>query len=307
MKKALLPFIYFGFVLNANAVDINLDKVRVNAGTRTTIVEADDTKSRVFGFTLNIDIEDRITDSVQFFFNTSINLETGANQTLGSVSEFQPEEELILNNGGVRYTPNKHFEFRAGALNQLEHNSPLLIGNNAFAGISQKYSSGSFYISATQAIPSNNRLTRRIGDLDDGNPLFNIQTIGFDFGSKLRLKANVSAFAFSDLSDNIAQTSRELGNSVEGNNASTRFLYNFSGLNSTFDFLHSMDNGFIYGISGQYLFNEQAPDDRNLGHLVAVRLGSLKYTALIETFSNGSDTSPAFYNSKFYGHNNMKG
>ena len=283
-----------------------LDKIHVTTGMKATVVNAKDLRARVLGYHIGVSLEDAISENAKFFFNSALLLETGANESTGTIAEYEPQEEVNLESAGVHYTYNI-FDVKAGALDQGNHNSPLLISNNAFAGVEEKVSFGWLYFKATQSIPSNNRLAKRLGGVDDGNPFFGMETIGVEFGDKFKVDANISHFKFADLSQEVAENSKELGNSVEGSGNATRFNYGFEGTNSTVLTLFTFDNGYFVKASGQYLFNEKAPEGRNKGLLTQVEFGKKKFSLFVESFENGSDTSPSFYNSKSYGHNNMKG
>lgn len=289
------------------AEEFALDKFTLETGVKTTIVNAKDLRARLFGFNIDLLMEDKLNEDLIMFLDTSITLETGANESIGTVAEFEPKEGINLNAGGIRYEPNQYVELQAGALNQGVLNSPLLISDNAFAAASQTFSFGSFYMSATQAIPSNNKLSKRIGGVDDGNPFFAIQTLGVEFGDNFKFAANISHFKFTDISSAIADKSRELGNSVSGSSASSKFNYSFEGINSTLSTSYTLHNKFMINFSGQYIYNEKAPEGRNKGYIAHLSLGKPILTVGLESFENGSDTSPSFYNSSLYGHNNMKG
>ena len=286
-----------------------LDKFILSTGIKTEIVEATDQRARVFGFDISLDMEDKIDEDISLFLDFSASFQKGSNETLGEVDEFAPIDGLNLNKAGVKYTPFKALSLKIGALDQGEAQSPLLIGNTAFAGAEEKLTIGMFYIKAIQAIPSNNKLSTRLGEVEDSTPYFGMEVLGLKLGSKrTRFQLEVGHFAFKDLSSNIANASKEFGNST--NNASgdaIDFLYEFEGTNAMTKFEHIFQFGMRVLFHGQYLYNEQAPEERNTGFLTKLGLGSKNILVYVEQFENQSDTSPGFYNSKYYGHNNMNG
>ena len=308
MLKLLINLFVFLVVPFAQANQNQLDKFQVHSGIHLDIVEAQDLKARVFGYEIAVDLEDKIHPKVNLFFKAAAILEKGSNEVVAGLSEFAPTESLNLESGGVEYRPFSQLTLRAGALNQSELNSPLLVGSSAFTAFEQTLKFGLFYLRAQQAIPNNNRLSEKIGEtLDSGTPYFGTETIGFNFKSKNSLlKVEFSQFTYKDLSSEIAEKSNLIGNSVIGSGVGTEFQYGFKGTNAVFEAKRHF-SWFQISFLGQYLYNDKAPDKRNKGQLAQITLGSKKHSFLLESFRNESDSAPAFYNSKYYGHNNYTG
>lgn len=304
-KLIVLTLILASFV--AHAEKLQLDRAVLTAGMKTTIVESKDTRARVFGVTVGTRLEDKLSPSLMAFLNLDANFETGSNESVGSVAEYEAIQGINLQSGGLRYNPFKALRIEAGALNQRHHKAPLLIGSTAFAAVEERVSHGIFYIQATQAIPTNNELTKRLGNVDDGTALFMMETIGIKAGELNKFEIAISHFMFSGLSSAVAGNSREMGNSVSGISDTTKFNYTFNGMNVSADMKLTTASGYKVLLGGEYLFNNDAPDGRNMGLLVkgGLEVNSLKFE--LETFENQSDTSPAYYNDKSYGHNNRKG
>jgi hypothetical protein len=309
MRNSCLSLLCLGLAGSVNATEISfkLDKLHIETGMNATVVNANNLRARVFGFNIGVEAEDKISNDLTLFLNAQLDLETGANEAIGTIAEYEPKESVNLNAGGVRYTPYSNVKIDAGALNQGELNSPLLIGSNAFAGVKEEISYGALFISASQSIPSNNRLSKRVGGVDDGNPFFGIETVGLRFGDAFKFEATASHYKFSDLSTEVAEKSKQMGNSVEGSGAASKFNYAFEGINATLASSYTFSNEMKVDLTAQYLVNDKAPEGRNKGILAELKIGKKAFSVSFETFENGSDTSPSFYNSKSYGHNNMKG
>lgn len=287
---------------------LDIDKIGISTGTKTTIVESDKVRARVFTLKLGAVVEEKLDDNFSYFFDIEANFETGSNQATGNYSEYEPLDELNINDGGIEYHPAKFFNVKLGALNQNEHNSPLLLGGVTFAGIQEKLSLGAFYFKATQAIPSNSRLSRRVGGVNEETPQFYLETLGVKLGTKrFNFTTELSHFKFQGLSSDIALKSAEHGNSTTGIEESRSFNYNFEGYNLFSNVNYLSAGGVKLLASVQYLYNEKAPDDRNSGHLGTIGLGTKLATISITSFRNESDASVAIYNSKFYLHNNVEG
>lgn len=305
MKKSLLITIAL-ISTSIHAKKFNLEKISISSGVAFDIVEAENIKSRVFGYNLSLYIQDSFAPDLKAFLGATASLETGSNQVNATVAEFEPNEGINLDQGGLIYQPTSILRFRIGALNQSDFDSPLLLGNSAFAAIEEKISIGPFYFKAQQAIPSNNKLTKRIGTIDKGTPYLSTETLGMDIGHKRSLKLEASHFKFKDLSNNIAEQSSSFGNSVTGIGNSIKYNYEFDGYNVVLDSKYNYGNSSFF-FSGEYLYNNEAPSKRNTGTLARIGYGYKTISFQLESFRNESDTAPAFYNSKYYGHNNIKG
>lgn len=307
--KLIINFILLMSTSAALATGFDLDKFQVGVGTSSEVVEAVDQRARVFGLNINVLAEDKLSDELTLFVDFTASFQRGSNETLGEVAEFAPNDNLNINAGGLKYTPFNFLKLTAGALDQSEYNSPLLVGGTTFAGVQEKITWSFLYLQAQQSIPQNNRLTQRTGTVEDSTPYFGMETLGIKMGNKRTIfKTEASHYLYRDLSANIASASREFGNSTNNESGdAVDFLYEFEGTNVSAHFEHIFLNGLRVLSSGQYLYNDKAPEERNRGQLAKLGLGNKNYLVYGETFENQSDTSPGFYNSKYYGHNNMKG
>jgi len=284
-----------------------VDKLQLSTGLSMGIVEADDTRARVLGFNLGVRAEDKFNSYTDFFFDISGTFEAGSNQSVGNIAEFKPNQGINLNNAGLLIVPFDFLSLTVGALDQGKFLSPLLITSTAFAAVEERFDFGNFYLRAQQSIPANNQLTQRVGTVDDATPYFGMEMLGMQFGKKTFFKLEVGHFSYKDLSSATANISREMGNSVSGLNEASKYNYGFEGTNSMMQFQHAFDSGLVLSLWGQYLYNNEAPDGRNTGELINLGIGSKQMMIYAEAFRNESDSSPSFYNSKWYGHNNMQG
>jgi hypothetical protein len=305
--KLIFLIILFSLSFAISAETKIVDHLQLNTGLRLEVVEAEDLKARVMGFNLGLIADDKLSDSTDLFFDISGTFETGSNESVGNIAEYEPLETIILNNAGLLYSTRDFFSLKVGALDQGEFYSPLLIGNTAFAAIEEKIKFGSMYIKLQQAIPSNNKLTKRVGTVDDATPYFGMEVLGFQVGKETFLKIEAGRFLYRDLSSTTANISKEMGNSVTGLKEAAEYNYEFEGTNTMVQFQHSFASGLITSFWGEYLFNDKAPNGRNKGQLINLGLGNKVYMVHAESFRNESDSSPSFYNSKYYGHNNMQG
>lgn len=307
MRLILVTFLSLISFSLLGATFPSLDKFQVRTGFSSEVIEAEDLKARVVGFKLGVRAEDKLNSYTNFFFDISGTFEAGSNESVGNIAEFAPRQGMDLNNAGVMIQPFSHFSIMAGALDQGKFLSPLLIDSTAFAAVEQRLQFGGFYIRTQQAIPANNQLTQRVGAVDDATPYFGMELLGIQVGEKTQFRFEAGHFLYKDLSADTANISREMGNSVTGLKEAAEYNYEFEGINSMLQFQHTFQSGFITRIWSQYLYNDKAPEGRNRGQLINLGLGYKENMIYLESFRNESDSSPGFYNSKYYGHNNMQG
>jgi len=266
-----------------------------------------------FGLNTNVSIRQNLTDNLNARAKAGLDLETGSNKSV-KLDEYKPTQGIYLEHAFLDYSPATFLNIQVGAINQKFIGSPLLVGATIFLGIKEKLfyraDGQEFFIEAEQAIPNNHTLASRIGSVDEGNANFLLATAGAALtGNFLSLKVNVSYFQFSNLSHGVAAESSFMGNSITNHStgANAEYLYDFSGLNTGYHLAMQIKPHIELYHATQYLFNRNAPDGRNTGYLSKVGLQVKNYNLYSEIFYNESDSSPAYYNDKYYGHNNRKG
>lgn len=238
--------------------------------------------------------------------------EIGSNKSI-ILDEYQPQSQLVLNRAFLQWSPFQSIKVDVGAIPMGSYNSSLLITNGPFLGAVEKLGyegqSWEVYLKFVQAIPNNNDLSRRVGFVSEGTPKFFMETAGLRWGdAKSFFKVEGSTFRFNSLGSVVAYNSQFLGNSVSGGSTiNSAFVYDFSGFNFMGETQFMFNEMYGLNLLGQYLYNEKAPDGRNSGHLAlgGLILGDLTLKAGI--FENQADSSPAFYNTGLYGHNNRSG
>ena len=290
-------------------------KVEAFLGLRGTYVDDLQVEARVFGLYGALTVEQPIIPDLKAVFDLGVTIETGSSSTvIADSNEFAPDRQWVLRDGFLSWTPSAFFEFKAGAISQQEFSSPLLLSSTAFLAATEKLKfnfndSYSFYLKAQQSIPNNQNLADRIGVVDEGTPSFFIETIGLNLdGDLASIKFEASQFSYNRLSTDVAFRSQFFGNSVSPNGQqNAQFVYQFQGYNFYAESEVYFTDTFLAQVSLQYLYNEEAPEGRNLGRLLHIGMGVQESVLFVEFFSNESDSSPAFYNSKRYGHNNKEG
>jgi len=304
----LLSLLFMTTQVWGQSLDFRLGGNRYMLGMSGDYVESDTVRARVLSIDVGGRIEGKLDEDLSYHVWLMGSFENGSNKATGVIAEYEPNQAINLREGGLIYRPLSFLRLDIGSLNQNDFQSPLLVWNTAFAGLSLKVHFGGFYLRAMQAIPNNNILTRRAGGIDEGNPLFTTGTLGYQFSNDdVGLHLAFTRFSFSSLSSQVAINSKDLGNSTNGVGTATRFLYGFEGNNVSSDLNWKFKKDWQLQANGQYLFNEKAPNGRNQGYLAEVGAGLSHFTVRVGTFKNESDTAPAFYNARTFGHNNVKG
>lgn len=270
-------------------------------------------EARVFGVTGFLGVKADITETLKLNVNAGATLEVGSNNSF-IIDEYAPRRQWRLRNAHFKYEPFSFLSIKAGAVNQRDYYSPLLMTSSAWLSLQERISlnfsdNHTVYVRAQQAIPNNLNLTQRIGIVEDGTPSFLMESAGFDFkGDILSINAEAGIWSYNSLSTGAAYQSQFLGNSVSGGSQlNSDFLYSFSGVNFSGGLTAYLYDDFGIAVWGQYLYNDKAPEERNKGQVIKGSLILDHIRPSILFFRNESDSSVGFYNSAFYSHNNHEG
>ena len=293
---------------------------KANYGIRSSMeikafsVESKQVNAKVFRYRMIFEKDFPIYENLTVNVKGGFDLEAGSNSS-SVIDEYAPQNQFVLKNASLDWKPLRFLTFKAGALNQGKGH-PLLKPNAPFIGVSEKVEleltkQHTFYLKLQQLIPNNYFLANRIGPIlgDQGTPTYFDETIGTRLvGDILSLTAEVTHFQYNDLSPTVAYQSQFIGNSISGGGElNSDFLYGFEGYSFFSHVELHFNNDFGLDFGGRYLYNDKAPDNRNSGHTLSVGAKIFDKVIYFGTFENRSDSSPAFYNSGNYGHNNMEG
>ncbi len=276
-------------------------------------------RASITGANLLLDWDTELTDSWNSRLNVGFQFETGSSDTLFT-NEYQFQNNLLLRDAYIKYRPRQSFiEIQAGAIDQNRFNNPIFLTQTPFAGIIENiyYENSKFKIGieAQQSIANNFNQTQRLSNIDEGTPSFFTERIYLSYRPTQNFQFNtfLGNYRFFDLSNSVANQSRFFGNSIVGIDQNTsRFVYDFSGIFSGGNLIWKASPFFRVDLGGQFLFNREAPDGRNLGEFYQLRTKfypsqSFHFAALAEVFRTQSDVVPGFYNDRSYGHNNRQG
>lgn len=319
MIKTLCVSILVNFIgLSSYAAKIKKSKkssygIDARMEMRAFSVESQQVKAKIFSYRALFKKEFVFEESLTAYINAGFDLQVGSN-TSSILDEYAPQRQFILRDAYAKWQPVSFFQIKAGALNQ-GFGRGLLVGRIPFLGAQERITielspEHSVFVELQQAIPNNYFLADRVGIINnEGTPTFFEEKIGAKLeGDLLAMRGEFGRFSFSDLNSSIAYQSQFIGNTISGggqNNSS--FIYNYEGYFTSGRMEMSISDDFGLDLHGQYLFNDGAPDSRNKGHSFSAGLRVNDYAVYAVQFRNESDSSPAFYNSSAYGHNNMEG
>lgn len=309
----ITSFLFIIFSSQGKSIKTNYG-VRSSMEIRAFTVESKQVNAKVFRYRMLFEKDMDIVDSLTVNIKGGFDLEAGSNSS-SVIDEYAPQNQFVLKNASLDWNPLYFLSFKAGALNQ-GRTHPLLKPNAPFIGVSEKLEINitdkhSFYIRLQQLIPNNYFLANRIGSIlgDQGTPSYFEETVGTKLtGDLLSLAAEVAHFKYSDLSPTVAYQSQFIGNSISGGGElNSDFLYDFEGYSFYSHAEIHFTSDFGVDLSGRYIYNDKAPDNRNTGYTLSAGLKLYDKIIYFGSFENKSDSSPAFYNSSVYGHNNMSG
>lgn len=275
-------------------------------------VEGKRSEAQIGGVGLNVQVENTLSQNLKFKVDAGLRLENGSHKSL-DVAEFSPNQQVLLTEGVMSYSPFTSVELKLGAINQGHFHSPLFIDSTAFMGAMQRWDlrwgDYTLYLQAQQLIPNNRNLSTRLATIDEGTPQFFSETAGLELGGNVaKLDLAVSLFAYSKLSNSVAHQSRFMGNSVSGiGSDAAEFVYTYKGTNTRMMLWFDVAQIFAFKLDGHYTYNSQAPNNRNSAYLTRAALEFEKWTISGQYFESQSDASVAFYNERFLGHNNRQG
>ncbi|MFT6069731.1 MAG: hypothetical protein ACJAT2_003822 [Bacteriovoracaceae bacterium] len=274
-------------------------------------------EANVFGLSVNLDFKHRLSSLIGINANGGVSLEAGESESKYSGRNFRPSNSLSLRHAFVEINPLDNIRLELGAINQSYHNNPLFLTSTAFVSAREVFSievnQWKFELDMIQGIPSNYSLSQRIGNVKEGSSRFfneKIRVIGS--GDTVSVEASIGHFAFDRLNSSIAYHSRLLGNTVSGvGSINNKFKQKYIGFNSDLKISYKRMSLMDISIEAAAHRNEMAASGKNLGYIIGPVLTSKSlendYSFEIKTLKNESDSTVAYYSSKYVGQTNREG
>jgi hypothetical protein len=277
-------------------------------------------QSQAAGFNISLLGNAKILPSVEATMKASANLMSSYSQS--QFGENTGKTGLSFSEGTVNWHAINdkliQLDLRGGAIDQSYLNSPLLVSPQPFPGVNESFAFGTdelrFTLSSEQTIPTSSTLTTKSVD-SEPTPSFLATTAGLQIKPIESVTGKIYAthFAYNKLPSQIALDSQVFGNTVEelGPNTS-QFKYGFNGLLGGGEIQVEVAPRLSWMLSGQVLKNFSAPETDRNAQLVRTGLSiglphQIDFKPSAEVFFAESDSSPAYYNSSEFGHNNRQG
>ena len=284
---------------------------------RSALVDENFERSDTVGLGADVAVDHRLMDSLTTRAAIGLNLDTGSTQTTFT-DEYKPIQGILLKDAYLDWNALGESHLVAGAINQKWLESPLLVGDLAFpaalARIQATVGIFTIQLSAEQAVPTSDT-THSIPRGDEPLPGadFERATLGINIPNEFTFKAHVGHYAFYDLPSGVALESRVRGNSVTGvGDQGSEFIYDFNGVEAGATLAKHFDSRWDARINASYLTNLRAPLAQSRGMLLSIEASyqikpSLILTPTATVFRSESDSTPAYYNTSTFAHNNRQG
>ncbi len=254
----------------------------------------------------------------EFSLFAGVNLITGHSQY--RYGDSASHSGFTFKEAAVKITPQENLKFGAGALFVQDYSIPsLLVSDASFPGLSEELHFGTddqhIQIFAEQMIPTSSSLSTQTAE-QESTPGFYVEGVELKsplFDRNLIGGLYVGHFKFSNLTGAVASQSGLYGNTVhETGPNSSQFHYGFEGLFAGSSLEWRLNKYLKFSLGEHILSNNAAPSDSKLGQITEMKVeykaaADLVLAPSFEAFFNESDSSPAYFNSAEYGHNNMEG
>lgn len=330
--KIKFEFIVLGviapcFVLSSAIAQTSLPATSITASSESKLSNILETNSKKFQFgmksiqqksdlnsanTLNtyirLEFDKSLSKNLSLDFMGKLNLESGSSDSLFENNSYEPSSGLSLGRAELNYSLLKNINLTAGAMGLESYNNSLLLAKTSFNGMGQKFSFKSdnyeINLSALQAIPTTKNSSNRLDAVDEGNPSFFLENLNLKLGNELaQIEANISHYAFDNLSNSVAGASHYYGNSVDLDSfESGEFVYSYIGWTYGLRGKISL-NSFAFSPYYEAVLNNSAPEDNKAYKAGVAFIKSVKdseYELGFENFEIQSDAVVSFYASEAY-------
>lgn len=298
-----IPALSFAVITKKNS-DLAL---KYSIGGRT--IDGNIDTARILTTKIGPNFEHRYNPYIRFNFKGSATFETGTYERKTALGDGpRPTNRLSLSESTMALTPIPSIEIKAGAINQSELDSPMLLTSTAFLAAKEQIEltneNYGIMLFAEQAYAKNKDLSSTLPNTEEGLPKFFAEGAKIHFKNDLgNLNARIMHWAYDNLGAGIATESAFRGNTAitSGPAGFTGFKYKFMGLYAAFDFEIKVYKNHKIFIDADYVVNDKAPEGKNSGHFVQAGIGidhGHGYFNLAINYRDiESDATPAYYSS----------
>ncbi len=291
------------------------DNLTLNTKLKSYKVDGIVNKANIISFNIGGSGTFNMIPNLDLKINAGVKFRRGSSDSLYA-SGPDSNSDFYLSEAIIEYRPFERVRLQAGALDQGEIENSFVVSKTSFLGIKELVSfstfDGELTLSAQQSIPNSKNNSNKIDKVEDGNPVFFFEEITYKKESYfLDTTLSVGHFAYDQLSNSSANSSRFYGNTITGlNESSADYKYSFIGWTAGANLDVKIDN-FTFGLGGDYLINTAADTDGNQDFVLNSKfeIVSERNTTGLSTglYEVASDSTPAIYSSSYYGNKNMKG
>ncbi|MBX3041470.1 MAG: hypothetical protein KF789_12250 [Bdellovibrionaceae bacterium] len=226
------------------------------------------TTSTLVNFRFEAMIRYYLSEDLLFKVTPMARLQSGTTQS--SRGELSPENRIYFNEASATWRALSFAFLKAGALDQGESHTPLLVGSRPFPGARASLLFGDrtirYGLVAETAIPTAVSLTTNQNEKEP-TPTLSSAGLRFDWtdGDLWKFSAKAGAFEYKNLSTSIASSSFLLGNEVDAV-SDTEFRFNkpYKGFEAMMKFEFPLFGSLDGSLHGEVVQNTSAPAKENL-------------------------------------------
>ncbi|MDB5036719.1 MAG: hypothetical protein JWQ35_247 [Bacteriovoracaceae bacterium] len=293
-------------------------QMKINVSLYGKDVDSDSIQSRLAGTEIVSDFNYKFMEGLTANIAGGVTLEAGSSRFLFS-NEYEPKQVPELKEANLAWQPFNFLSLRGGALDQDSLNTPLLLRNQSFPGISEtlNYPFDSFIIKffSQQSFGADTQNSQPSLHWKKEASMFFFDRLSLGYNSKNAISADfhLSHFLFRGLSALAASQSRFLGNTVNGEGTSiSGFGYAFHGYELGGSISGILNPWLHPSIRASAVLNDGAPSGKNKGLRSEASwqfdlTENFRITPVAEYFYIQSDIAPALFNDPAVGHTNYQG
>ena len=298
--------------------DMGIKKFAIDLGVKFQEKTGKKEKGSINQTKVLIDSELEMNPYMSFLSRAGVKYETGSTQSAFNERRNTPDSAVVYDNAYIRSKFFKYVQIDFGSLdNNSEKLGSYIQSNITSLGASEKisYKNDLFEIGAMaiQSKPLNDELSSRIESVEEGSPKFFYEKIyGKIHFEKFSFSASIGQFAYDQLSGDVADLERYMGNTISGTNAeNSSFDYKYKGKQYRIELSAKLNKYITVTPSFEIVENESAPETINKATLQQLVLE----TSILDTgvkvtlsnYSNERDAIPTYYTgTKFTANNEGK-
>ncbi|MGZ3773095.1 MAG: hypothetical protein ACXVCY_03555 [Pseudobdellovibrionaceae bacterium] len=224
-------------------------------------------QSKIIDLRADLKTKYLLSDSLNLDIQPTVRLQSGQIQSINGAD--QPDNKLMLNQAALNFSPVSAFRASAGALNQRDMHTSLLVDSIAFPAARAEglLNAGNLQTSLAveSAVPTSTSMNTNAKALE-ATPSLNTASVKVHWKqAKNRfLKIQTGYYVYSPLPSSVAQQSGILGNEVNKlSDANYSFMYEHQGVEASSEFAYPVIKTLDIVGGAEYVMNQKAPSDLN--------------------------------------------